>query len=389
MGRRRWLGAVGIGMASSMLCQGGLQESSAAAEGEPVTVPGKRPLILHNDYPEDLETPLSEFTSWHTPNDLFFVRQHLPVPRVDPDSWRLTIAGRVSRPGSLSLEELRQYPQQAVTATLECAGNGRANFKPRVPGIQWKAGAIGNAEWRGVRVADVLSRAGLDHQAGYVEFDGEDSGVANTPDFVRSLPLSKALHPSTLIALEMNGEPLPRLHGHPARLIVPGWDGACWVKWLSRLTVQEQPADGFFMKPAYRFPRRNVIPGMAAKPEELEVIEGMPVRSVITNPERGSRPKFGPLSIRGFAWAGEEKVEKVEVSTDGGGQWSTAEITSPSLRFAWVLWEYRWKPERPGFCTILSRATDSSGRCQPIEATWNPSGYLWNAIDKVGIYLEE
>jgi sulfite oxidase len=382
--RRQWLGAVVASFGSF-----GRHLRAATRDSEaPIVVSGKKPLILHNDYPEDLETPLHYFTSWQTPNDVFFVRQHLPVPDVKLASWQLTLNGKVSRPGSLSLAELKQFPQHKLVATLECAGNGRANFQPKVPGIQWRAGAIGNAEWRGVRLADALSRCGVDPGAAYVEFDGADVGIAATPDFIRGMPMAKAMHPDTLIALEMNGEPLPRLHGHPARLIVPGWDGACWVKWLTRVTVQDHAGEGFFMKPAYRFPRHNVVPGSAAKVEDLEMIEGMPVKSLITQPPDQSRSSFGSVVVSGVAWAGEEKIARVEVSTDGGGRWHETEITSPNMNFAWVLWKYTWNPDRLGYYTVMSRATDSAGRVQPIVPIWNPSGYLWNAADRVGIQIE-
>jgi DMSO/TMAO reductase YedYZ molybdopterin-dependent catalytic subunit len=386
MSRRRWL-ASAVSLAGATVFVPTLPALLASSEPS-VTVPGKRPLILHSDYPEDLETPVHYLTSWQTPNDVFFVRQHLPVPEVKADSWRLVVNGKVSRTTQLSLSELKQFPQHSVAATLECAGNGRANFEPKVPGIQWKSGAIGNAEWQGVRLADVLDRCGADRSAGFVEFDGADVGIAATPDFIRSLPMRKASHPTTLIALQMNGQPLARLHGSPARLIVPGWDGASWVKWLVRVTVQDQPGEGFFMMPAYRFPKHNVEPGSAAPPEDLEIIEGMPVKSLITSPQHQSKTRFGPLSIKGVAWAGEEKISRIEVSTDGGSRWQAAEIDSQNLNFAWVLWKYAWKPSRPGYHTVMSRATDSAGRVQPVAPVWNPSGYLWNAVDKIGLYLE-
>jgi len=382
MSRRHWLAAamkVGLGSKSSVFF---------ASSDEGVVVPGKRQLILHNDYPEDLETPIRYFNTWQTPNDAFFVRQHLPVPQMNPKSWRLVINGRVGQTTSFSLAELKQMQQHRVVGTLECAGNGRGNFEPKVPGIQWKAGAVGNAEWRGVRLADILDRCRYDKHAAYVNFDGADAGVASTPDFIRALPMRKVLDASTLVALEMNGVALPKLHGGPARLIVPGWDGASWVKWLVRVSVEDQPSEGFFMKSAYRFPKHNVIPGGTARPEDLEVIEGMPVKSLITSPEDQAKSPFGPLTISGVAWAGEEKIDRVEVSTDGGALWVPAEVISPSLKYAWVLWNHLWKPSKPGYHTVLSRAHDSAGRVQPIVPVWNPSGYLWNAVAKIGIHLE-
>jgi DMSO/TMAO reductase YedYZ molybdopterin-dependent catalytic subunit len=367
------------------LCAAGL----AAGAEDGVSVSGKRSLILHNDRPEDLETPVQLLDSWLTPTDTFYVRQHLPRPaKIDGAAYRLTVNGMVSKPLELTLAELQRLPQITVPATLECAGNGRSFYRPRVPGIQWSRGAIGNAEWRGPRVKDVLELAGPSASAAFLETDGADLGVGSTPDFVRSIPIKKALDPATILALEMNGKPIPDIHGYPARLIVPGWVGASFVKWVTRLSPAAQRAGGFFMNPGYRFPQHDVAPGGAANAADLEPIEGMPVKSTIAAPEDQSKVALGPVTIRGFAWAGEQSIERVEISTNGGSQWHEAELSSPKLRFAWRLWKLDWRPTEPGFYTILSRATDSAGRLQPIVADWNPSGYLWNAIDRVGVTVE-
>jgi len=372
----------------SAVLAGAAVKRARGAQEEPPAVPGKRPMILHNDYPEDLETPVRYFDSWITPTDAFFVRQHLPRPKpINPAAYQLTVNGMVSKPMTLTLDDLRKLPQYTVPAVIECAGNGRAFYSPKVPGIQWGRGAIGNAEWSGPRLGDVLKLAGA-ASAGFVEADGADSGIAKTPDFVRSLPMKKALNPATLLALQMNGRPLPDLHGSPVRLIVPGWDGTSSVKWLVRLSVTDVANNGFFMNPGYRFPKYNLPPGMAAKPEELEVITGMPIKSSITAPEDQSKVAVGPVTIRGFAWAGEQSIERVEVSTDGGSTWRDAQLSTPKLPFAWRLWNLSWRPSAPGYYTILSRATDSAGRAQPFIATWNPSGYLYNAIDRIGVTVE-
>ena len=353
------------------------------------TVAGKRPMILHNDRPEDLETPLRYFDSWVTPNDAFFVRQHLPRPAaIDPAAYRLTINGMVSKPAQLTLADLQKLPQHTVPATLECTGNGRGFYSPKVPGIQWGRGAVGNAEWSGPRLSDVLKLAGVDTKAAFVEIDGADIGVAATPDFVRSMPMQKAMHPATLLALKMNGQS-PDIHGFPARLIVPGWDGTSWVKWVVRLTPSAQMSTGFFMNPGYRYPKYSLPPGSAPKPAELEVIEGMPVKSSLTSPEDQGKINLGPTVIRGFAWAGENAIERVEVSTDGGSRWHDAQLSSQKLPFAWRLFTLNWTPADPGYYTILSRATDTAGRVQPIVPAWNPSGYLWNGIDRVGVTVEK
>jgi DMSO/TMAO reductase YedYZ molybdopterin-dependent catalytic subunit len=371
----------------ALLAGAALQKSARAEDA--VTVPGKRPLILHNDRPEDLETPVRYFDSWLTPADTLFVRQHLPRPSVDPSTYRLTVNGMVSKPLNLTLAELQALPQQTVPATLECAGNGRAFFRPKLPGIQWSRGAVGNLEWSGPRVADILKVAGAADSAAFLEIDGADIGVGGTPDFVRAVPMRKALDGSTLLALRMNGQPLPQIHGFPARLVVPGWNGTNFVKWVTRLTPTATRNNGFFMNPAYRFPKTGVAPGGAANPADLEPIEGMPVKSTITAPEDESTVALGPQVIRGFAWAGEQAIERVEVSTDGGSRWTDATLSPQKLPFAWRLWQSTWRPDNPGYYTILSRATDSAGRVQPIVANWNPSGYLWNAIDRIGVKVEK
>jgi DMSO/TMAO reductase YedYZ molybdopterin-dependent catalytic subunit len=357
------------------------------AEGP--AVPGKRPMILHNDRPEDLETPVKYFDSWVTPVDAFFVRQHLPRPAaMDPAAYHLNLTGLVSKPLQVSLADLQKLPQHTVPATLECTGNGRAFFTPKLPGIQWGRGAVGNAEWSGPRLGDVLKLAGVDPSAKFLEIDGADTPVLQTPDFVRCMPMEKALHPATLLALKMNGQS-PDIHGFPARLVVPGWDGTSWVKWVVRLTPVAKESGGFFMNPGYRYPKYNLPPGTPARPAELEVIEGMPVKSTLTAPEDGSKAALGPMVIRGFAWAGENAVERVEVSTDGGARWQNAQLSAQKLPFAWRLFTLNWTPKEPGYYTIMSRATDTAGRVQPILPPWNPSGYLWNGIDRVGVTLEK
>ena len=265
--------------------------------------------------------------------------------------------------------------------------NARGFFRPRVPGIQWGRGAIGNAEWTGPRVSDVLKLAGADKNARHITSNGADIGVAKTPDFIRSLGMEKALHPATLLALKMNGEPLPPIHGFPVRLIVPGWDGTSWVKWVTSLAVADEPNNGFYMNPAYRFPKHPLPPGVPVNPADLEVIEGMPVKSFITGPADQARLPLAPTVLCGIAWAGEERITRVEVSSDGGRRWSDAELAQQDLPFAWRLWKIRWVPTQPGYFTVMSRATDSARRVQPIVPTWNPSGYLYNAIDQIGVLV--
>ena len=385
--RRRFLSAIAAaGALGSAAAQSpGASDASAAS----IAIPGKRPMLLHNDRPEDLETPSAYFNTWITPNDAFFVRQHLPRPSVRAEAYRLKVSPRVSNPRDFPLAALRQMPQHKVAATLECTGNGRGFYRPRVPGIQWGRGAIGNAEWSGPRIQDILKLCGAEPSAGFLDADGADTGVAATPDFIRSLPMRKALHPATLLALDMNGEPLPEIHGFPARLIVPGWDGTSWVKWVTSLAVASEQNEGFFMNPAYRYPKIPLPPGSAPVPAELEVIEAMRLKSSIVSHADGDKVGMGQQAIRGFAWAAEERVARVDVSTDGGSRWLAADLSTQNFPFAWRLWKANWTPPGPGYYTILSRATDSNGKVQPMVASWNPSGYLWDAIDRVGIVVEK
>ncbi len=366
--------------------------AAAAAKGfgssEEIVIPGKRSMIVHNDRPEDLESPLAYLNQWLTPVDCFFVRQHLPRPTVSEASYELKLTGRVGKEINVTLAQLRQLPQYTVPAVLECTGNGRAFFSPRVPGVQWGRGAMGNAEWTGPRLSDVLKLAGADLNSAYVTANGADTGLAKTPDFIRSLPMKKALDPATLLALKMNGEPLPSLHGFPLRLIVPGWDGTSWVKWVNYLSVDQSPNTGFFMNPGYRFPKHPGPPGTPADPSDLAVIEEMPVQSFITGHTDGAKVPLESLTLRGVAWAGESRVAKVEVSTDAGLTWQTAQLTGKDLQFTWRLWALEWRPKQAGYHTVLSRATDINGKTQPLVPTWNPSGYLFNAVDRIGLSVE-
>jgi DMSO/TMAO reductase YedYZ molybdopterin-dependent catalytic subunit len=289
---------------------------------------------------------------------------------------------------NVTLSQLRALPQHTVPAVLECTGSGRSFFSPRVPGVQWGRGAIGNAEWTGPRLLDVLKLAAADMSAAYVTANGADNGLAKTPDFIRSLPMKKALDPATLLALKMNGEPIPPLHGFPLRLVVPGWDGTSWVKWVNYLSVDQTPNTGFFMNPGYRFPRHPGPPGAPADPADLEVIEAMPVKSYITGHTDGQKVPLGPTTLRGIAWAGDTRVAKVEVSTDAGLTWQTTRLSGKDLPFTWRLWAAEWSPQKPGYYTVLSRATDVNRRTQPLVPTWNPSGYLFNAVDRIGLSVE-
>ena len=342
-------------------------------------------LIVRSRTPQDLETPVTLLADWITPNDVFFVRSHLPTPNVDGTSWALTVAGAVERPITLRFDDLQALPRVTKVATLECAGNGRAFFDPPVAGVQWERGAVGNARWTGVRLSDVLQRAGVRSTGQFVLLDGADRPVGTVPDFTRTLPIAKAMHRDTLLAFEMNGVPLPLAHGFPLRAIVPGWEGAYWVKWLTSITALETQHDGFFVQTAYRYPRQPVAPGSVVPAGEMEPLTGMTVKSLIVSPEPGASLPAGQLRVSGFAWTGEGEVARVDISTDGGRSWQRARLGRDREPYAWRAFEYEWRGSSPGTSTVISRATDSRGRTQRDVPQWNPSGYLWNAPDRITV----
>ncbi len=353
------------------------------SQGKFVDLPGEDGMIVRSQRFLDLEAPVEFLGSWLTPVPHFFVRNHMHEPiELAADSWRLTVGGEVEKPITLSLADLSRFETHSVVNTLECAGNGRGLFQPRVPGIQWGKGAIGTAKFSGPRLRDVLQRAGIKPAGKHVMFRGGDEVPGHVPPFIRSIPLEKALDADTLIATHMNGMPLTKHHGFPARALVPGWIGAASCKWLTEIKLLEAEFVGNFMSPGYRFPNQPPKPGEAVKPEDTHVVTALNVKSVITSPAEGSNLKSGKVSVHGAAWAGEAEVVKVEVSTDAGANWKSAVLGRDHARYAWRLWSFDWIA-RPGEHTILSRATDSQGRTQPESAIWNPSGYLYNAPDEV------
>lgn len=345
----------------------------------------KEGMITRVTRAQHLETPIGELRNWVIPTDRFFVRSHFGPPPVESlKDWRLQIGGEVRRPLRLTLADLKGFEKVTLPAVLQCSGNGRAFFSPKTPGTQWEKGAVGNAWWTGVRLADVLEQAGVGPKAGHVQLLGADRpALPSVPLFVRSVPIEKAMHAATLLAYEMNGEPLPLLHGAPVRLIVPGWAGDAWVKWLAHLNVQEHEAEGYYMQTAYRMPVKPVRSGETVKPAETVPVADMPVKSLIAHPVEGAVLPLGDLLIEGVAFTGEGEVVRVEVSLDNGGRWQEAELVGERAAYAWRLWRYAWTRVQPGSYTILSRATDSRGQTQPITPVWNPGGFLWNAIDRV------
>jgi len=351
-------------------------------------IEGKEKLIVRSIRPEDLETPVGLLNSYLTPKDLFYVRTHTYpalVEQKDAAAWPLKIDGLVDRPMTITLDELKKLPRASVTVTLECAGNGRAFFDPPVPGIQWEKGAVGTCRWTGARLSDVLKKSGLKSGVTYIAANGADKPVGKMPDFIRNVPVAKALHPDTILAYEMNGEPIPQLHGFPLRLIVPGWEGAYAVKWVNHLEALDKEHEGFFVKTAYRYPNKRVAPGAAVPPQDMEPLTGLIVKSLINAPLDGSTHKPGRVRISGFAWAGESSISRVDVSMDNGSTWVQAKLGREKEKYSWQSFEHEFTIDKPGAYQLMARATDDKGRQQPVVPQWNPSGYLWNVIDLVRI----
>ncbi len=345
---------------------------------------GKEKLLVRSLRPPDYETPVALLDSWITPVEHFYVRSHLPVPpALDAAAWMLQIEGEVATPSMLSLDDIRRMPSTMLTVTLECAGNGRAFYDPPVAGVQWGKGAVGTARWTGVRMADVLKRAGVRDSGKFVLLNGADRALGSMQDFIRQVPIAKAMHPDTLIAYEMNGQPLPPLHGFPLRAIVPGWEGAYAMKWLTTLRVVDREFDGFWVATAYRYPTKRVAPGAAVDPKDMGPLTGLAVKSLITKPLQGTTVAPGKIDVAGFAWAGDNNISRVDVSVDDGATWQPARLAGENARYTWRRFEAQVDASKSESYLIMSRATDSAGRTQPMTPPWNPSGYLWNAPDSV------
>jgi DMSO/TMAO reductase YedYZ molybdopterin-dependent catalytic subunit len=329
-----------------------------------------------SEKPLNAETPVEHLQSWITANTVFFKRnqgQIMSSP-VDLGNWRLSIQGRVEKATEFSFADILSMPKVEVADTLECSGNSRSLLTEKASGNPWTIGGVGNAIWGGVRLAQVLEKAGIAARAAHVGFEGLDQPLGSAGiQFMRSIPLTKAMD-STILAYEMNGEPLPLEHGYPLRALALGWTGANCVKWLSRITLSEQPLSGFYMDKVYRVFQKGEDPASG------EVVTAIPLKSIITSPENNAVFPKGTISIRGAAYAGEADVERVEVSLDGGRTWQAATFAGPHEPYAWRRWEYRWQASAPGPYTILARAADNRGRVQPDSARWNVLGYGNNGI---------
>jgi len=394
--RRDFLKA--LGQAGTLLAGAAAGAPAAQAADDPlagrplVRYPEKTDLILLTSRPPQLETPMKYFDRAITPNDAFFVRYHVfPVPTaVDLSTWRLRVHGLVDRPLDLSMDDLKtKFPATRVVAANQCSGNSRGRFSPRVLGGQWGDGAMGNAEWVGARMRDILALAGVRTGAVQVTFDGLDKPAFPTvPDFVKSLDLARIVDdPDVIVAYQMNGQPLPMLNGFPARLVVPGWYATYWVKNLSEVEVIDRAFEKFWMKPGYRIPDTPcgcVEPGTA--PARTVPINRMPVRSFIAVPAPATRVKAGQAAtIKGIAFDGGYGISEVQLSTDDGATWRRVHLGQDLGRYSFREWSATWIPPAAGDHRLMVRAFNAIGESQGTTPLWNPAGYLRNVIERVTV----
>jgi DMSO/TMAO reductase YedYZ molybdopterin-dependent catalytic subunit len=357
---------------------------------------GKDGLTLLNDRPVNAETPPHLLDDRVTPASRLFIRNNGIQPNqetVDPDKWVLTITGEsVVETKTITLNELKnKFAHHTLQLQLECGGNGRSEFFPPAKGNQWSTGAIGCPEWTGVKLSDVLKYAGIKENAIYVAYEGEDRHLSGDPlkkPISRGVPLNKALEDESLLVWDMNGEPLPLIHGAPLRMICSGWPASVSGKWLSKILIRDQVHDGPKMKgQSYRVPCKPVAPGTEVADEDMCIIESMPVKSIITYPKSGITHNLkDKLSLRGHAWAGDFDVKNVYVSIDFGANWQLTKLEKPVNKFAWQHWKKEIVFPETGYYEVWVRAEDEYGNSQPvILPQWNPRGYLNNACHRIAI----
>ncbi len=366
--RRVFLGAaplIGAALGRTAVAEGHDREERPAKDGRPLGV------ITRQRNPDNLEFPFSNLDSFLTPNELFYVRTHFDVPELEAKSWRLKVEGTVEKPFEIGYDALKKMPSHTLTALLECSGNGRVFLKPPQLGIRWELGGVSNAEWTGVRLADVLEQASVKADAVEVILEGADKGELKSPNpktpgaiaYARSLPLAKARRPEVLLAYRMNDAELPRTHGYPVRAVVAGWYGMASVKWLKRIVVTDRPFHGFFQTFMYTtWKRRHGVPDLVPTSDiEVKAEIARPVLHEVVAAKSRYR-------VHGAAWAGESDVTKVDVSSDGGKTWASARLLDKGGAYTWRFWEYDWQtPPRSGRRVLMARATDQRGRTQPME----------------------
>jgi DMSO/TMAO reductase YedYZ molybdopterin-dependent catalytic subunit len=388
------LGAVGLPLAARAQGTVSLGLNGGPAERDITTAfPQKGPMVLQRTRPPLLETPFEVFDQGvFTPNDRFFVRWHWSVipNQVDLATFRLAVRGHVNQPQSLTMADILALPRVEMAAVNQCSGNSRGLFQPRVAGGQWQNGAMGNAKWTGVRLRDVLDRAGVKPGAVAVRFNGLDQPpVDGAPDFMKSLSLDHARDGEVMLAYQMNNEQLPLLNGFPLRVIVPGWYSTYWVKMLSDIEVLDTADDNFWMKSAYLIPstpHADVKPGQTGFP--TEPINRMVPRSFFTNVTSSTTIKPGaPVPLRGIAMGGDCGVATVDVSTDGGAGWTQATLGADEGPSSFRQWTTQVTAPASGSLTALVRCTNTKQVAQPMEPNWNGGGFMRNVTERVALNL--
>ena len=368
----------------------GLIPAAFADETKSFVIKGKEDIRVLNDRPVNAEAYAHQLNEEVTPTKYVFVRNNGLIPeaakKMDATGWTLTVDGEVDKTLTLSLDDLKKnFKAHELNLQYECGGNGRAGYNPPAKGNQWTVGAVA------CRLKDVLNAAGLKKSAVYTAYYGGDTHLSGDPDKVpisRGTPIAKALDDYSMIVWEMNGEPLHAMNGFPLRLVIPGWPGSCSGKWLKRIWIRDQVHDGPKMTgTAYRVPKNPVAPGTEVPEEDFEIIERMPVKSLITSPKTGSEHSLGKsLPVRGHAWVGDLTIDQVDLSTDFGSTWTAATLKNYSNPHAWRTFEAHLKFPQKGYYEIWARAKDSEGRMQPMVVPgWNPKGYLNNSCHRVAV----
>jgi DMSO/TMAO reductase YedYZ molybdopterin-dependent catalytic subunit len=381
-----WPAPAGAGTSVDLPLPGGPQERAITT-----AFPQKAAMILQRTRPPLLETPFEVFDRGvFTPNDSFYVRWHWAVipTDVDVDAFRLSVRGHVDNELSMTLRDIVDgLPRVELAAVNQCSGNSRGYTEPSVAGAQWSNGAMGNARWMGVRLKDVLDRAGVKRGAQWVRFAGLDEPVVDgAPKLMKSLDIDHARDGEVMIAYAMNGEQLPLLNGFPLRLVVPGWYSTYWVKMLNRIEVLEAPDDNFWTKSAYLIPD---TPGADMKPGQAGVkmvpINRMVPRSFVTNLANGAMLKAGVTTLlRGIAFGGSTGVQSVEISLDGGARWLPTTLGRDEGKYSFRQWQTEFVPAA-GALSVMVRCTNSDGLVQPVALNWNPSGFMHNAIETLHV----
>ena len=352
------------------------------------TLPGKKPLIQLADRPPNYEAPLEYLRTPITPNDQFFVRYHLSdIPEVKAETYKIALGGDgANGTAELTLDDLKKMPAIEVVAVNQCSGNRRGLSKPHVAGVEWGYGAMGCARWKGAKLKDVLEKVGLKKEAVEIFFAGADGpAVDKTPDFVKSIPVWKAIDELTIVAYEMNGQPLPHFNGFPARVVVPGWTGTYWMKHVTEIKALTEPLKDFWMNPAYRipvgkFPIRDRF--LTQENATTTPITEMVVNSLITSHRDEAKVKTGKVAVSGMAWDGGYGIRTVEVSTDGGKTWAAATLGQDLGRFAFRPWSFDLKAKR-GNNTVMVNATNKIGQGQVSELIFNGAGYHNNVMQNI------